>query len=77
MTTRFYCRWRGQKLFRVLKGRDELFCGTADECRRYIEIYRVKEARARLAEDRDPRRRHPTVRIFRMAPRRSRARAVV
>jgi hypothetical protein len=73
MVTRFYCNWRGNKLFRVLKGREEVFCGTADECRRYLDIYHQKECRAREAEDRDPRRRHPTFRIFRIAPRRSRA----
>lgn len=77
MSTEFYCTWRGQKLFRVVRGREEIFCGTAEECRRFLEIHNLKEERARVASERDPRRRHPTVRIFRMAPRRSRARAAV
>jgi hypothetical protein len=73
VVTRFYCNWRGHRLFRVLKGRDEVFCGTSEECRRYLDIYRLKEERAREAEERDPRRRYPTFRIFRMASRRARA----
>ena len=69
MTTRFYCMWRGRKLFRVLSARDELFCGTAEECKRFLEIHLGKVKRLALQMSRPPRRRHSTVRIFRMAPR--------
>ncbi|MHC4922734.1 MAG: hypothetical protein ACYTG4_01470 [Planctomycetota bacterium] len=72
MTTRYYCMWKGRRLFRVLSGRQELFCGSLDECQRYIEIHKAKEEKARLASLRTPRRRVPTFRIFRMAPRRAR-----
>ena len=69
MTTRFYCMWRGRKLFRVLRGAEELFCGTADECKRYLGILHGKIERQRMQMLRPPRRRYPTVRIFRMASR--------
>jgi hypothetical protein len=69
MTTRFYCLWRGRKLFRVLGEGDEIFCGTAEECKRFREIHARKEARAYQASLRTPRRRRPTFRIFRIAPR--------
>jgi len=69
MTTRYYCSWHGRRLYRVLDGREELFCGSSEECRRFLEIHSLKEARARIADLRDPRRRHPTVRIFRLTPR--------
>lgn len=69
MTTRFYCLWKGRKLYRVLSAREELFCGSLDECKRFLELHQMKEERARVASLRTPRRRHPTVRIFRMASR--------
>jgi hypothetical protein len=69
MTTRFYCMWRGRKLFRVLRERDELFCGTAEECKRFLEIHHGKVERQRVQMLRPPRRRYLSLRIFRMAPR--------
>jgi len=69
MTTRFYCTWRGRKLYRVIRGREELFCGSREECKRYLAIHALKEEKARVAEGRQPRRRHPTFRIFRIASR--------
>jgi hypothetical protein len=76
MTTRFFCMWRGRKLFRVLSAGDELFCGTAEECKRYLELHHLKEQKAHVASLRTPRRRRPTVRIYRMAPRGVRRAAV-
>ena len=69
MTTRFYCLWRGRKLYRVLGGHEELFCGSLEECKRYLEIHSLKEERAYAASLRTPRRRRPTVKIFRLASR--------
>ncbi len=69
MTTRFYCLWRGRKLYRVLGAGEELFCGTLAECKRFLEIHEMKEERAHSASLRTPRRRHPTVRIYRLASR--------
>ena len=76
MTTRFYRLWKGRKLYRVLSSREELFCGSLDECKRFLELHQLKEERARVASLRTPRRRHPTVRIFRMASRKA-ARAAI
>lgn len=67
MTTRFYCLWKGRKLYRVLSGREELFCGTSDECKRFLELHAMKEEKARAASERPPRRRRPTLRIYRLA----------
>lgn len=69
MTTRFYCLWKGRKLYLVLGGHEEFFCGALEECKRFLEIHNLKEERARLASLRTPRRRRPTVRIYRMASR--------
>jgi hypothetical protein len=69
MTTRFYCMWRGRKLYRVLCAGDEFFCGSAEECKRYLDIFHSKEEKARDASRRTPRRRHLSLRIFRLAPR--------
>ena len=69
MTTRFFCMWRGRKLFRVLCGGEELFCGSGEECKRYLELHHLKEQKAHAASLRTPRRRRPTVRIYRMASR--------
>ena len=76
MTTRFFCMWRGRRLFRVLCGREELFCGSGEECKRFLELHHLKEEKAYQASLRTPRRRRPTVRIFRMAPRGARRAAV-
>ncbi len=76
MTTRFFCMWHRRKLYRVVKGREELFCGTAEECKRFLEIHHHKEEKALVSSLRTPRRRHPTVRIFRIAPRGLRRAAV-
>jgi hypothetical protein len=76
MTTRFFCMWKGRKLYRVLGGGDEYFCGTSEECKRYLEIHESKEVKARQASLRTPRRRHLKVRIYRLASRRA-ARAAV
>ncbi len=76
MTTRFFCMWRGRKLYRVIGGGDELFCGSAEECKRYLDIHHNKEEKALQASLRTPRRRRLTVRIFRMAPRGLRRAAV-
>ena len=76
MTTRFYCLWKGRKLYRVLCAGEELFCGSLDECKRFLEIHTMKEEKARQASQRTPRRRRPTVKIFRMASRKA-ARAAV
>ena len=69
MTTRFFCMWRGRKLFRVISAGDELFCGSGEECKRYLEVHHHKEEKALAASLRTPRRRRLSVRIFRMAPR--------
>ena len=76
MTMRFFCMWRGRKMYRVLGDGDELFCGTAEECKRFLDIHHRKEEKAMLASLRTPRRRRLTVRIYRMAPRGVRRAAV-
>jgi hypothetical protein len=76
MTTRFFCMWHGRRLYRVVSGRDELFCGSAEECKRFLEIHHRKEVRAEMTSLRPPRRRHLSVRIFRLAPRGARRAAV-
>ncbi|MCK6481273.1 MAG: hypothetical protein L6R43_14375 [Planctomycetes bacterium] len=76
MTTRFYCIWKGRKLYRVLFAGQELFCGALDECKRFLEIHSAKTERARIASLRTPRRRHPTVTIYRLASRKA-ARAAI
>ena len=69
MTTRFYCLWKGRKLYRVLGPGAELFCGSLEECKRFLAIHTQKEERSLRASLRTPRRRRPTVRIFRIASR--------
>ena len=76
MTTRFFCMWHRRKLYRVVSAGEELFCGTAEECKRFLEIHHRKEIKAQVSSLRTPRRRHPTVRIYRMAPRGLRRAAV-
>ena len=76
MTTRFFCMWKGRRLFRVLAGGEELFCGSGEECKRYLELHHLKEMKAAAAAQRTPRRRRPTVRIYRLASRASRRAAV-
>jgi hypothetical protein len=76
MTTRFFCMWRGRKLYRVIGAGDELFCGSAEECKRFLDLHHLKEEKARLASLRTPRRRRLSIRIFRMAPRGLRRTAV-
>ena len=68
--------WRGRKLYRVVQDRDELFCGSAEECKRFLEIHHRKEVKATISSARPPRRRHLSVRIYRMASRGARRTAV-
>ncbi len=53
----FECIFEGKKLFRVVRGNPDvaLFTGTASQCRRFMEVYQEKVAKAKNRDRRSAR----------------------
>ena len=54
MEVRFECIFEGKKLFQVVKPetQDPLFTGTMPQCRRFLDVYEEKVAKARYRDRR-------------------------